>query len=134
LPNDVFSEIITGPTKALVARLRELGVDVPIIGFPRGASAMLPSYVEQTGINAVGLDTAAVPEFINSALPNNFPVQGHLDPLLLIEGGPRMDARVEYLIEAYKDRPHIFNLGHGVTPQTPIKNVDRVLEIIRSAG
>lgn len=134
LANDIFEEIITGPTKALVARVRQLGVTVPIIGFPRGAGPMLPSYVSATGVNAVGLDTAAVPKYINSALPENFPVQGHLDPLLLIEGGPRMDARVEYLIEAYKDRPHIFNLGHGVTPQTPIKHVERVLEIIRSEG
>jgi len=134
LANDIFEEIITAPTKALVARVRELGVTVPIIGFPRGAGPMLPSYVSATGVNAVGLDTAALPDFINSALPKDFPVQGHLDPLLLIEDGPRMDARVEYLIEAYKDRPHIFNLGHGVTPQTPIKHVERVLEIIRSAG
>lgn len=134
LPNDIFEEIIISPTKALVARVREMGVMVPIIGFPRGAAAMLPAYVQRTGVNAVGLDTAVVPEFVNTALPNRFPVQGHLDPLLLIEGGARMDARVEYLIEAYKDRPHIFNLGHGVTPQTPIKNVERVLEIIRGAS
>lgn len=134
LPNDTFQEIITAPTKALVARVRELGVTVPIIGFPRGAACMLPSYAEVTGVNAVGLDTAVVPEFINSSLPANFPVQGHLDPLLLIEGGPRMDARVEYLIESYKGRPHVFNLGHGVTPETPIKNVERVLEIIRGSN
>ena len=131
LANDVFHEIIISPTKALVARVRELGVTVPIIGFPRGAAAMLPRYVEQTGVSAVGLDTAVVPDFINAALPKNFPVQGHLDPLLLIEGGKRLDERVAYLIEAYKNRPHIFNLGHGVTPQTPIANVERVLEIIR---
>lgn len=131
LANDVFQEIIISPTKALVERVRALGVEVPIIGFPRGAAAMLPAYVEQTGVSAVGLDTAAVPDFINASLPDRFPVQGHLDPLLLIEGGKRMDQRVEYLIEAYKDRPHIFNLGHGVTPQTPIKNVERVLDIIR---
>ena len=133
LPNNVFEETIIDPTKALVARVRELGVTVPIIGFPRGAGAMLPAYVEATGVNAVGLDTAVVPGFIKVNLPAGFPVQGHLDPLLLIEGGPRMDARVEALIEAYKDRPHIFNLGHGVTPQTPIKNVERVVEIVRGA-
>lgn len=133
LPNDIFSEIITAPTRALVARVRALGVSVPIIGFPRGASAMLPSYVAQTGVNAVGLDTSAVPDYINASLPAGFPVQGHLDPLLLIEGGPRMEARIACLIEAYKGRPHVFNLGHGVTPQTPIRNVERVLEIIRSA-
>lgn len=131
LPNDVFQEIIIGPTKALVSRLRALGVTVPIIGFPRGAGAMLPAYIDATGVTAVGLDTAAEPGFVNAHLPVDFPVQGHLDPLLLIEGGSRMEARVEYLLEAYKDRPHIFNLGHGVTPQTPIKNVERVVEIVR---
>lgn len=131
LPNDIFEEIIIAPTKALVARVRELGVTVPIIGFPRGAAAMLPAYVEATGISGVGLDTAVLPDFVTQQLPANFPVQGHLDPLLLIEGGQRMEDRVRYLIEAYKGRPHIFNLGHGVTPQTPIKNVERVLEIIR---
>lgn len=133
LPNDVFDEIITGPTRRLVARVRELGVTVPIIGFPRGAAAMLPSYVAKTAVNAVGLDTAVVPDFVNGALPAGFPVQGHLDPLLLIEGGARLDRRVEYLVEAYKDRPYIFNLGHGVTPETPIKNVERVVEIVRKA-
>ena len=131
LPNDIFSEIIIAPTKYLIKKLRDLGVSVPIIGFPRGAGAMLPVYVEETGVNGVGLDTAAVPEFINSSLPKDFPVQGHLDPLLLIEGGKRLDKRVETLIDAYSDRPHIFNLGHGVLPQTPIKHVERVLEIIR---
>ena len=132
LPNNVFEDIIIKPTKALVNRVRELGVSVPIIGFPRGAGAMLPAYVEATGINAVGLDTAALPSFVQSNLPAGFPVQGHLDPLLLIEGGRVMDERVLELIGAYKGRPHIFNLGHGVTPQTPIKHVERVLELIRS--
>lgn len=131
LPNDIFEEIIIAPTKALVARLRELGVTVPIIGFPRGAAAMLPDYVARTGVTGIGLDTAVLPSFINKNIPADFPVQGHLDPLLLIEGGKRMDDRVRYLIDVYKGRPHIFNLGHGVTPQTPIKNVERVLQIIR---
>lgn len=131
LADDVFRQIIIQPNRALVSRLRELGVTVPIIGFPRGAGAMLADYVEQTGISAVGLDTAAVPDFVNSALPKGFPVQGHLDPLLLREGGPKMDARVRELIEVYSDRPHIFNLGHGVTPEVPIKHVERVVEIVR---
>ncbi len=134
LPNDVFEEIIIHPTTMLVIRLRELGVSVPILGFPRGAGTMLPAYVQATGVTAVGLDTAVLPEFVNTALPADLPVQGHLDPLLLLEGGPRLDARVIDLLEAYKDRPYIFNLGHGVLPQTPIKHVERVLEIVRNAG
>ena len=131
LPNNIFREVIIAPTKKLVARLREMGITVPIIGFPRGAAAMLPEYVQETGVTAVGLDTAAVPSFVNSALPAGFPVQGHLDPLLLIEGGSRLDDRVRELISAYEGRPHVFNLGHGIRPETPIAHVERVLEIIR---
>ena len=131
LPDNIFREVIIAPTQKLVARLRNMGINVPIIGFPRGAAAMLPEYVETTGVSAVGLDTAAVPSFVNTALPAGFPVQGHLDPLLLIEGGERLDARVRELISAYEGRPHIFNLGHGIRPETPIANVERVLEIIR---
>ena len=131
LPNDVFSEIIIAPTRKLVARLRALGVTVPIIGFARGAGAMLPAYAEQTAVTGVGLDTSVVPEYVNEVLPKTMPVQGHLDPLLLIAGGQRLDERVRYLMKAYEGRPHIFNLGHGVLPQTPIAHVERVVEIVR---
>ena len=131
LPDNIFREVIIAPTRKLVTRLQEMGITVPIIGFPRGAGVMLPEYVAETGVTAVGLDTAAVPSFVNQTLPADFPVQGHLDPLLLIEGGERLDARVRELISAYSGRPHIFNLGHGIRPETPIAHVERVLEIIR---
>ena len=131
LPDNIFEEVIIAPTKKLVARLRGMGVTVPIIGFPRGAGVMVPDYVAATGVTGVGLDTAAHPKFINANLPADFPVQGHLDPLLLIEGGGRLDARVDELLDAYRGRPHIFNLGHGVRPETPIANVERVLARIR---
>jgi len=127
----LFEQIITAPTKKLVARLRELGVTQPIIGFPRGAGPMLPRYIAETGVNATGLDTAAVPEYVNSALPKDFPVQGHLDPLALLAGGARLDAEVDTLLAAYASRPHIFNLGHGVLPQTPIPHVEAVLRRLR---
>ncbi|MEL7482284.1 MAG: uroporphyrinogen decarboxylase [Pseudomonadota bacterium] len=133
LPNDVFEEIILKPTQRLVARVRDLGVTCPIIGFPRGASAMLPLYAREVGVQCVGLDTAAVPQFINAALPAGFPVQGHLDPLLLLAGGSRLDDRVRDLIDAYRGRPHIFNLGHGVLPETPVAHVERVVELVREA-
>ncbi|MBY9065936.1 uroporphyrinogen decarboxylase [Hyphomonas sp. WL0036] len=132
LPDNIFREVIIAPTKKLVARLREMGITVPIIGFPRGAGVMLPEYVRETGVTAVGLDTAASPVFVNASLPEGLPVQGHLDPLLLIEGGGRLDARVRELLDAYAGRPHIFNLGHGVRPETPIAHVERVLDLIRN--
>ncbi len=131
LPDNIFREVIITPTRKLVSRLREKGITVPVIGFPRGAGVMLDAYARETGVTAVGLDTAAVPAYVNSVLPPDMPVQGHLDPLLLIEGGERMDARVRELMAAYSERPHIFNLGHGIRPETPIANVERVLKILR---
>ena len=133
LPDNIFREVITRPTQLLTKHLRDMGITVPIIGFPRGAGVMLPDYAAAAGVDAVGLDTAAVPSFVNASLPEEMPVQGHLDPLLLVEGGARLDARVLELLDAYKSRPHIFNLGHGIRPETPVAHVERVIELIRTA-
>ncbi|MEO0983118.1 MAG: uroporphyrinogen decarboxylase [Pseudomonadota bacterium] len=131
LPEAVFQRIVVEPNKALVSRLRALGVKAPIIGFPRGAGAMVGAYVAETGVDLVGLDTAAVPAHVNAALPEGYPVQGHLDPLLLVAGGDALDQGVRALIESYRDRPHIFNLGHGVRPETPIAHVERAVTLVK---
>ncbi len=131
LADDVFRQIIIRPTRSLMQHLRALDVTLPVIGFPRGAGAMLGEYVRETGVQAVGLDTAAVPAYVNDSLPAGFPVQGQLDPLLLRAGGAPMEARIRALMNIYSDRPHIFNLGHGVTPDVPIGHVERLLEIVR---
>ncbi|MCI4644853.1 MAG: uroporphyrinogen decarboxylase [Hyphomonadaceae bacterium] len=134
LADDVFRELVIAPNAALVSRLRELDVSVPIIGFPRGAAGMLGSYVAETKVTGVGLDTAVVPSDVARDLPPEFPVQGHLDPLLLRAGGARLVARVRELLAAYAGRPHIFNLGHGVLPDTPIPHVELVLKTIRDGA
>jgi len=134
LPSDLFQSLVIDPNAALVKRLRSLGVDVPIIGFPRGAATMLESYTNQVDVNGVGLDTAVNPKSVVSAVPEKMAVQGHLDPLLLIAGGDAMDQRVRDILAAYNGRPHIFNLGHGVRPETPIAHVERVVELVRAEG
>ena len=131
LPEDAFSRWVVEPTRRLVARVRELGVDLPVIGFPRGCGGLLLNYAERTGVSAVGVDTAASLKWVNTALPANMPVQGNLDPLRLLAGGLEMDARVREIVTSLKGRPHIFNLGHGVLPETPIANVERVLSVLR---
>ena len=131
LPSDLFQTLVVDPNAALIRRLRDLGVTVPIIGFPRGASTLIGSYARQVGINGIGLDTAIDPGHVLTAEPESIAVQGHLDPVLLIEGGAAMEKRVRELLEVYKGRPHIFNLGHGVRPETPIAHVARVVEIVR---
>ena len=95
---------------------------------------MLEAYTSQVAVNGVGLDTAINPAHVAGAVPNTMAVQGHLDPLLLIAGGDAMDARVRELLQAYSGRPHIFNLGHGVRPETPIAHVERVVELVREGA
>ncbi len=132
LPEDAFERWVIGPTAKLVKRVRELGVKQPILGFPRGAGSLVVDYAERTGVNAVGLDTAIPLKRIDAMLPKGMPVQGNLDPMRLVAGGPGMEARVREIITALKGRPHIFNLGHGVTPEVPIPHVESVLRTIRS--
>lgn len=133
LPDDAFDRWVIGPTAKLVQRVRALGVKQPIIGFPRGAGMLVLDYAERTGVNAVGLDTAIPLTRINAALPKGMPVQGNLDPMRLVAGGPGLEDRVREIITSLKGRPHIFNLGHGVTPEVPIANVEAVLKAIRAS-
>lgn len=134
LPSDLFQTLVIDPNAKLVKRLRDLGVTVPIIGFPRGAATMIKSYADQVPVSGIGLDTAIDPKHVLQAVPETMAVQGHLDPILLIEGGSAMEKRVREILDAYRGRPHIFNLGHGVRPETPIKNVERVVEIVREGA
>jgi len=134
LPSDLFQSLVVEPNARLVRRLRDMGITVPIIGFPRGAATMLEAFTSQVAVNGVGLDTAINPSHVHQAVPTSMAVQGHLDPLLLIAGGDKMEARVNELLQAYSGRPHIFNLGHGVRPETPISHVERVVELVRSWG
>jgi uroporphyrinogen decarboxylase len=134
LPDDAMERWVIAPTARLVAHLRELGVTLPIVGFPRGAGAALPAYAVRTGVSAVGLDTAIPPAWAHAALPSGLPVQGNLDPLRLVAGGPDLSARTAAIIEALRGRPHVFNLGHGVPPETPIAHVEQVLAAVRTAA
>lgn len=134
LAEDAFKSWVIDPTAKLVKRVRELGVTQPILGFPRGAGMLVLDYAEQTGVNAVGVDTAIPLKRISASLPKGLPVQGNLDPMRLVAGGPDLDRRVHEIIASLKGRPHIFNLGHGVTPETPIAHVEQVLRAIRSAA
>jgi uroporphyrinogen decarboxylase len=131
LPEAAFERWVIKPTAALVKRVRELGVSQPIIGFPRGAGAFALDYAERAGVQCIGLGTQTPLDLARGTLPSRMPVQGCLDPMMLVAGGEAMDAEVRRILDHFKGRPHIFNLGHGVTPQTPIPHVERVLQIVR---
>ncbi len=132
LPEDAFERWVIGPTARLVQRLRGLGVRQPILGFPRGAGLLVVDYAERSGVDAVGLDTAIPLRRMDALLPKGMPVQGNLDPMRLAAGGADMDVRIRQIVEALKGRPHIFNLGHGVTPDAPIAHVESALRTLRS--
>lgn len=130
LPEPLFESAVIAPTKRLVARLKETAPDIPIIGFPRLAGANLPRYVAETGVDAVSLDSGVPLAWADGALPDGFPVQGNLDPQLVVAGGPAMRAEASRILQAFAGRPHIFNLGHGFTPDTPPDHVADLTALI----
>jgi uroporphyrinogen decarboxylase len=131
LPEDLFESLVLRPHQTLVRRVRELGVTVPLIGFPRGSAALAERYAAEVDVQAVALDTAC-PLEIGRRVQAIKPIQGALDPLLLRAGGPMLDRRVDQLLEAWGQGPWVFNLGHGILPDVPIAHVEQVLERIRA--
>lgn len=122
-----FEQWVIAPNRRIAERLRAERPGVPVIGFPKGAGAKLADYARETGVDAVGLDETIDPRWANAHLPAGLPVQGNLDPLALIAGGEALDAAIGSIVAAFPDRPHIFNLGHGILPDTPIGHVEQML-------
>jgi len=127
LAEDVFERVVIRPHAAIVAKVRAAGVTAPFIGFPRGAGALVENYAAAAPVEAVALDTQAPMALGRRLQAQGRTIQGALDNLLLLAGGPALDARVEALLEAWGEGPYIFNLGHGVLPQTPIAHIERVV-------
>ena len=128
LPDDQFLRLVSDPHARLIARVRELGVTLPIIGFPRGAGALLADYARAVPVQGLGLDTQTPLGFGQQLQAGGKTIQGALDPLLLRAGGPELDRRVDEMLEAWSAGPYIFNLGHGILPDTPIDHVQRVVQ------
>jgi uroporphyrinogen decarboxylase len=126
-----FEKWVIAPNAEIVGRLKERHPDTPIIGFPKGAGGKLAAYAEGTGVDALGLDETVDPHWANRELPKGLPVQGNLDPLALISGGADLESAVDNILSAFAERPHIFNLGHGILQDTPIENVEMLLTLLR---
>ena len=132
LPDDEFDRWVVEPTKRIREALREKHPDVPVIGFPKGAGPAAVWYVSETGVDGIGCDTATPPYMMREAFEDeNVVVQGNLDPLLLVAGGDKLDQRVDEILELMDGRRFIFNLGHGIVPQTPPENVARLVARVR---
>jgi uroporphyrinogen decarboxylase len=132
LPADEFHRWCIAPTQRIVALVREQVPGAKIIGFPRGAGSLLPRYVDDTAVDAVGLDWMIDPAFAREEVQSRVPVQGNLDPLALVAGGAALDRAIDSVLDAFGAKPFIFNLGHGILPETPIAHVEQMLRRVRA--
>lgn len=126
-----FERWVIAPNARIAAAMQERYPHVPVIGFPKGAGEKLAAYARETGVNAVGVDETIDPLWAARELPAGMPVQGNLDPLLLLAGGPEQDRQTLRVLDAFADRPHVFNLGHGIGQFTPIAHVEQLLATVR---
>ena len=126
-----FERWVIAPNAAIADRIKARFPDTPIIGFPKGAGEKLPAYARETGVHAVGIDETIDPLWAAKELPAGLPVQGNLDPLLLLAGGAELERQTLRVLDAFADRPHVFNLGHGIGQFTPIEHVESLLALVR---
>lgn len=131
LPPEQFERWSIAPTKRIIAGVRKQIPGAKIIGFPRGGGTMVPRYIEETAVDAVSLDWTIDRKFAVERIQSKVPVQGNLDPLVLRAGGAALDRAVDDVLAAFAARPFIFNLGHGILPDTPVAHVERMLKRVR---
>jgi uroporphyrinogen decarboxylase len=131
LPPAEFERWCVAPIAAIAVKVRQEAPKARLIAFPRGAGAQLAKFAGLAGIDAIGLDTATDPRAVVAALPERVTLQGNLDPLALVAGGRRLDEQIDRVLSGFKGRPHIFNLGHGIVPETPVEHVERLVARVR---
>ena len=131
LAPEQFERHVIGRTAWIVDQLKDRYPDTPIIGFPKGAGGKLRAYAAETGVDAIGLDETVDPRWAACELPPGLPVQGNLDPMVLVAGGEALSSSVERILDAFADRPHIFNLGHGIQQTTPIEHVEELVALVK---
>jgi uroporphyrinogen decarboxylase len=131
LAPEEFERWCVQPVQRIVSGLRRRRPGAKVIGFPRGAGTNLRRYVAAVEVDAVGIDWAVDKNFAREAVQARKPVQGNLDPIALLAGGAALDAAVDRVIAAFGDGPFIFNLGHGILPETPIMHVEQMVKRVR---
>lgn len=131
LDEDAFRRWVVAPTAAIVARVRQRCPTVPIIGFPRGCGSAYPLYAAETGVTAIGLDTAVPLAWARDAVQARWPIQGNLDPVYLLTGGAAMHRATDRILEAWGQGPLVFNLGHGIHKDTPPAHVAALVAQLR---
>jgi uroporphyrinogen decarboxylase len=128
-----FEQWVIAPSSRIVAQLRERRPGIRIIGFPKGAGGKIAAYARETGVDAVGVDETVDPVWAAAELPSGLPVQGNLDPLALLAGGDTLTRAAKLVLDAFADRPHIFNLGHGIIKETPVAHVEQLMDLVKGS-
>ena len=132
VPSELRAEIVEKPVQAIIQKVRQAGIDLPFICFPRGISADLLRFADNVDCQAIALDQGVSPAFAARHIRRDITLQGNLDPQALIYGGDAMMRAVDTILDAFHDRAHIFNLGHGITPPTPVEHVHELINYIRN--
>ncbi len=120
------------PNKEITSRLKDMHPGIPVIGFPRGAGELYKRFVIETGVDGVSIDQTVPLKWAAKELQPLCTVQGNLDNLCVVAGGQQMEEQVEKILKTMTNGPFIFNLGHGIVPQTPPENVARVVEMVQN--
>ncbi len=131
LPPPQFARHVIAPSRRIVDMIRQRHPGVPIVGFPRLGGLMVGRYAQETAVDAMALDTAADLSMAAALVPDTVALQGNLDPLCLLAGGDTLTAQAQAIRDSMRDRPHVFNLGHGVLPQTPPEHVGQLVDAVR---
>ncbi len=128
----LFRRYVIAPARRIAAALKARTPTMRLIGFPRLAGAMLGDYAAETGMDGVGMDTATDPAYARRAVPETIALQGNLDPMALLAGGDALRAEAGGILSALRGRPFVFNLGHGIVPETPPEHVAALAELVRA--
>ena len=134
LPDQEIEKWVIEPTASIVDQVRSLYPSIPIIGFPKGIGLNYVNYVKRTKVDGISLDSSVSVKWAAENIPANCTIQGNLDPNLLVAGGKEMINAAEEIVIGLRERSHIFNLGHGITPSTPTENVTVLVNEVRNLG
>lgn len=132
VPASWRDKLIIQPHQKIIETLRQRGIDLPVICFPKGLGEGLVAYADRVEASCIALDQHTDPVWAHKNLRADLPVQGNLDPLCLVAGGDQLKKEVSRILDCFADRPHIFNLGHGVVPQTPPEHVQDLIDLVRN--
>ena len=131
VPNNRLDEILYNPTKKIILKLREKKIDAPIICFPKGLKKEIINYSREVEPDVLSVDHDIDIGWVIKNLEKDKTLQGNINPNTLLEGGKSLEREIFKLKETVKERKHIFNLGHGILPKTPVENVVKAIELIR---